>query len=178
MGNLIGSRINDTAVIQVQLEELRKQNESLIKINEDLRKEQHSNYLKTRISNPLPANTAISMVMIREYVKEMLEKEECNISYMPDFVEKRLYEKIFTMLMGVIEYALETSSVNFMGHQIRFFLTETKVVDDIIKEELPNSNTNNINNTTMVSQELPPPKLSVAEACTPHTSCDNVTPKQ
>jgi hypothetical protein len=54
----------------------------------------------------------------------MLEKEECNITYIPDFVEKRIYEKIFTMLLGIIEHALETSSINFMGHQIRTYVTQ------------------------------------------------------
>jgi hypothetical protein len=129
MGNFLGT---DTT-IQLQLEELRKQNQALIKINEDLRKELNGQSIHLKSFNHggggdpepnLPPNTSISIDMIRDYVKEMLEKEECNISYIPDFVEKRLYEKIFTMLLGVVEHALETSSANFMGHQIRFYLTE------------------------------------------------------
>lgn len=105
------------------IRELKKQNKSLMKMNEDLRKDLKKLMNPDRSGVNIPPNRQVSMEVIRQYISDMLENEDCNIEYLPDFVERRLYEKIFSMLMGLMEHTLETTSVNFMGHQIRCYVT-------------------------------------------------------
>jgi hypothetical protein len=79
MGNVFGT-VNDPSVA-LQLAELKKQNETLIKINNDLRtqitnttdirypKQQHID--EGELKEPLlPKNTSISMDMIKTYVSQ------------------------------------------------------------------------------------------------------------
>jgi hypothetical protein len=106
-----------------QIEELKKQNKALMKLNKDLRKE-ISQQVSDSSSSQIPVNQPVSMDIVREYVAKMLEKEECNIEYIPDFVERRLYEKMFGMILTLMEHTLESTSVKFMGHQIRFYVTK------------------------------------------------------
>lgn len=106
-----------------QISELQKQNKSLQQLNKELRKELHAIQHKQGHAEQMPINAPVSMEVVKQYVSEMLEKEECNIGYIPDFVERELYEKMFTLLLGLLEHTIETTSVNFLGHEIRFYMT-------------------------------------------------------
>ena len=106
-----------------QIAELQKQNKALQQLNKELRKELHNRQHVPGHAEQMPVNASVSTDVIKQYVSDMLEKEECNIGYIPDFVERQLYEKMFGMLLGLLEHTIETTSVNFMGHQIRFYLT-------------------------------------------------------
>lgn len=102
-----------------ELNEIKKQNEALIKINDDLRNELLE--IKTQLNNNRdnqPQLNHVSLIGVRQFVAEMLAKEECNIDYIPDFIEKRLYEKIFEMILKLLDHTLSTTSLNVMGHQI------------------------------------------------------------
>jgi len=112
-----------------ELNEIKKQNEALIKINDDLRNELLE--IKTQLNNnrdnqPQQLNH-VSLIGVRQFVAEMLAKEECNIDYIPDFIEKRLYEKIFEMILKLLDHTLSTTSLNVMGHQITLQLTSPQI---------------------------------------------------
>lgn len=64
-------------------------------------------------------------------VDDLLKNEDINIKYFPDWVEKKLYTNVFTILVGIIENILEDASINFLGHQISFQLKPEQKEDDI-----------------------------------------------
>lgn len=139
MGNLFSTNNNNVKLMieyKQQLEELKKQNRALIKLNEELRDEiKNLMNPQTPKSTQLPINYGMSMDLVKKHVREMLEREECNIEYIPDFVERRLYEKIFGMILALMEHTLETSSINFMGHDIRFYITRVNEVNTEVNDE-------------------------------------------
>ena len=100
-----------------QISELKKQNKALMTFNKELRKDMHAQQNVQRHAQHMPVNASISTAVIKDYVQQMLDKEECNIGYIPDFVERQIYEKTFNMLLGLLEHTIETTSVNFMGHE-------------------------------------------------------------
>ena len=64
--------------------------------------------------------TKISRAKIMEWVDDQLKNSEANIAWMPDYVERQLKTDIFTMLLALIDHILETTKIDFMGHEMRF----------------------------------------------------------
>ena len=57
---------------------------------------------------------------IEKLVSEMLKNDNVNSSYIPDFVEKKLYTNVFTLLIGMMKEVLEDTSINFLNQKISF----------------------------------------------------------
>ena len=66
--------------------------------------------------------TELSKERVDAFVEELLNDENVNIKYLPDFVERQLYRNIFSLLINVIENMLDTMNIQFMGHTITFDL--------------------------------------------------------
>jgi hypothetical protein len=146
-----------------ELNEIKKQNDALIKINDDLRSELLE--IKTQLNNNRENQQSqqqqlnhVSLIGVRQFVAEMLAKEECNIDYIPDFIEKRLYEKIFEMILKLLDHTLSTTSLNVMGHQITLQLASQNstnvTVTPVISTTAPvatvtQKNTNDLNHTVL-----------------------------
>jgi hypothetical protein len=125
-----------------QVKELKKQNEALIRINNDLRKElsehiccaykeknihtvttkQSDNNGETPHAAPVSAAAPVPLNNIKIYVADMLAKKECNLSYIPDFIERRLYENMFGMFINLLDHVLSTASINIMDYQIKSYV--------------------------------------------------------
>lgn len=61
----------------------------------------------------------ISPERIGEFVDMILAKKNVNIKYLPDSMEKQVYVNVFTILLGVLEEVVDSTSINFMGHKIK-----------------------------------------------------------
>lgn len=111
----------------VTIHDLRKQVKELTKVNEQLRTTHHHHHTKSRgrgtepIDNPDGNTTvnALSKEKINEFVEELLNDENINIKYLPDYVERQLYRNIFTIAIGVLEKLLNTTEINMIGHQVK-----------------------------------------------------------
>ena len=128
------------------LDELQKQNESLLTINRQLRDEL-SDYRKARkrsLEDKLRTQnkskkvenlaTKISTEAIKQYVELLIENESVNVPYLPDFVERQLYHNMFNMILNVLDHVLNNSHVSLFNHQIRFDITPLpQQIDDLLQ---------------------------------------------
>lgn len=57
---------------------------------------------------------------IEKLVSEMLKNENVNSSYIPDYVEKKIYTNVFTLLIGMMKEILEDTSINVLNQKISF----------------------------------------------------------
>jgi hypothetical protein len=57
---------------------------------------------------------------IEKLVSEMLKNENVNSSYIPDYVEKKIYTNVFTLLIGMMKEVLEDTSINILNQKISF----------------------------------------------------------
>lgn len=137
-----------------EMQELSKQNKSLRTMNNDLRKEIKQLNRKilekdqkiTSRSQVGVGKTPVSTDALKVYIDQMLENQDLNIKYIPDFVEKQLYQNIFYLLLNLVDHIVETSQAQFLGHEIKFVLQPVGGVPedeevDIIENEQDESET-------------------------------------
>lgn len=99
-----------------KINELEKQNESLKKIN-DLTK------VENKTEQPVNKTSHVSAQRVDQFVDTLLADKDVNIKYLPDFVERQIYRNVIMLLMGLVETALNSSNINFIGHKLTFDIT-------------------------------------------------------
>jgi hypothetical protein len=115
------------------VDELQKQNQSLMSINKQLRKElkEYRKLKKQMTKSPRATpsasgsgiDTKISAEAIKEYVDQLIENEAVNIKYLPDFVERQIYHNVFNMLLNILDHVLNNSHIALFNHEIKFDIT-------------------------------------------------------
>lgn len=115
-----------------KLSDLEKQIKTLKNINHDLNQKlqnqtQTIDVLENTLQvegkvDPLDLQNALfssnSKERIKEAVERMIQNDAVNVEYLPDFVEKQLYQNVFTILLGLINELVEGSSIKLLGHKI------------------------------------------------------------
>ena len=112
-----------------QQNKLKDESEYLKKVNLSLMKE--INQLKENMNK----DTGLSLTSlsskevkiqsekkIEEFVQNILDNPDTNISWLPDVVERRLYKNITTIVVNLLESTIENSDITFLGHKIRFVM--------------------------------------------------------
>lgn len=131
MGSFCSTRKKDNLDCQKneQLNKIIPDNEYLKKVNLSLIKE--INQLKenmnkdTGLSLTTLSNKEIKILSekkIEEFVQNILDSPDINISWLPDVVERKLYKNIATIIINVLESTIENSDITFLGHNIRFVM--------------------------------------------------------
>jgi myosin heavy subunit len=69
----------------------------------------------------------LSEQQVRVFVDDLLKKQSVNMGYLPDWAEKRIYNNILNMLLGIIKQTLDNTAVKIIGHELRFSLMPSKV---------------------------------------------------
>ena len=96
-------------------------NQAVISANQTVSKDKKTTTIK-------PSD--VSNEKINDFIDKLL-KTDTNIKYLPDFVERQIYQNILTMGLNILDDMLETTSIQFVGHEIKFDLrtaeSETKV---------------------------------------------------
>lgn len=106
---------------QLKIHELEKQIESLKHINKEL--EARKQYPPEE-SKPITVVrghtklTELSRTRVNEFVDKLLEDDNVNIKYLPDFVERRIYQNVFNILVNILDNIVETTTINIMGHHL------------------------------------------------------------
>jgi len=115
-----------------KLNDLKKQLETLKNINQDLNQKlvkqtttidvlENTLQAEGKV-DPLDLKNALfsqnSKERIQEVVERMIQNDAVNIDYLPDFVEKQLYQNVFTILLGLVNELVEGSSIELLGHKI------------------------------------------------------------
>jgi hypothetical protein len=126
-----------------QMTELKKQNESLKQINQDLEKQLHELHDVRLKSHDTTENLQplgqLSRERINQSVERMINNSTVNISYIPDFVERQIYRNVFRILIGLVDELTSQTSLEVLGHHLTFNLEA--LTKKIPKKDITNSDT-------------------------------------
>jgi hypothetical protein len=89
--------------------------------NLELKNQELENKLK-KYEHTLEVNMEERKKAIDKFVKQLLEDDSINSSFIPDSIEKNIYSSIVNVLIGIIEKILDSASIEFLNHQIQFKL--------------------------------------------------------
>ena len=109
MGNKISNKISN----QQKIKQLEQENTRL--------KEQLKNKL-----NEISPHQSIdelekqSKILISSFVEELLIDKNINIKYVPDYIEKKIYENILIILIHMLDKILKTANIQLLNHKIIF----------------------------------------------------------
>jgi len=105
-----------------EVKELKKQILSLQEINTSLENKLLQNSITKNISikKEKPRLAKLSEEKINHFVKEILKDKNINIKYFPDFVEEKIYQNVFTILVNLLDHLVDTTSIKLLGHEINF----------------------------------------------------------
>ena len=133
MGNLMSDN-NNHHEIDVQNNLLRNQNNELKKQLEYLKNiidndQKEINKLKTIINNKKENNKKEELDQfyknldssIDKYVSEMLKDEEIN-SVIPDYIEKKIYKNVFTLILKLMRNVTDSTKINFLDQELSLTL--------------------------------------------------------
>jgi hypothetical protein len=147
MGNFFTKQKHDcdnNAMLLLEINELKKQNECLRALNATLTKASSKSIgevvceAKFNTTNSkIELSKHISVDAIEEYVNGMIADSDINITYLPDFVERQLYKNVLKMVLGILDNILNNSHITVFNHEINFELVPLKQY-----------NNEDINNTT------------------------------
>jgi hypothetical protein len=130
MGNMFDKETQvyqENMLLKSQIEDLKIKNENLIKI---LEKDQNNiAILKKELQEKAEEDQKKKMekfyqnlnVSIDNYVDEMLQDEEIN-SIMPDYIEKKIYKNVFSLVLKLMKNFTESASISFLDQEITFNL--------------------------------------------------------
>lgn len=62
--------------------------------------------------------TNISKQALDAEIDKILANEDSNAAYIPDFVEKKIYENVLSLVLGLVDSMLNETSISFLGHRI------------------------------------------------------------
>ncbi len=112
MGNIIATNssplVNKVDVLERKIEILEAENS---KLKDAINK---NNYKKIKLEN-FYSNLDKT---IDNYVDEMLKDEEINSS-IPDFIEKKMYKKVFKSGITIFKNITDNTKISFMNHNIK-----------------------------------------------------------
>lgn len=74
--------------------------------------------------------SSVSQEIIESLVDAEMADPDHNIAWMPDGIERRLKVEIMMLVANMIDHMLETTRVQFMGHEMRFDLVQPKKYHD------------------------------------------------
>ena len=68
------------------------------------------------------SNLQYDETAIEQYVDELLENEHVNFSFIPDYVEKKMYVHLFGGMLRTIQHVFGSSQICVLKHRIRIML--------------------------------------------------------
>jgi len=72
---------------------------------------------------------------LEQVIETILQDADINIKYLPDAVERHLYRNVFQILIGVLGQIVRESSMEILGHELRFQLAPKQSTEEAECEE-------------------------------------------
>ena len=69
---------------------------------------------------------SISSDHIEKFADEMMKNKSINFSMIPDYIEKKLYVNVFSIVLNILDSLLDSVSVHIMGHKISIDIEANK----------------------------------------------------
>ncbi len=66
---------------------------------------------------------------IEQYIDTFLQNEKIN-TCLPDTMERKMYKKVLTKTITLLEKVLETTEVKILNHRVRFVLEPIELEDE------------------------------------------------
>ena len=82
----------------------------------------------------------LSRKRINLFVEQLLDNKNVNIRYLPDAVERQIYRNVITILIGIMDDVISTTSIRFMGQQIVLDLKPIVDTPEIDKKDKDKNN--------------------------------------
>ena len=60
---------------------------------------------------------------VKKLVDDILKNDSINSSLIPDYIERKIYENIFKVFIGLIKEILENTNFNLLNQNIKFTVT-------------------------------------------------------
>jgi len=137
MGSIMSHSTNDSELhtqnilIRSQNQELEKQIKSLKEIIDKdkhnlamVRKELEKDEEETRKAKLEEFYKNLDS-SIDKYVNEMLKDEEIN-SVIPDYIEKKIYKNVFTLVLKLVRNITDSTSISFLDQELKITLDSRK----------------------------------------------------
>jgi len=64
----------------------------------------------------------INKTAIEPLIDEMLLNEDVNIDFIPDVIEKAIYQNVFTLMLSIMDEVMDTMAIEVMGHRLKMEL--------------------------------------------------------
>ena len=114
-------------ILRSEIEELKVKNDNLLKIIE--KDKNNIAILRKELKEKAEEDQKKKMekfyqnlnVSIDNYVDEMLQDEEIN-SMIPDYIEKKIYKNVFSLVLKLMKNFTESASISFLDQEITFNL--------------------------------------------------------
>ena len=71
-------------------------------------------------------SNSISSEQIETFVDEMMQNKSINFSMIPDYIEKKLYVNVFSIVLNILDSLLDSVSIQIMGHKISIDIEANK----------------------------------------------------
>jgi len=124
-----------TSITRLELADLMKQLETLKIVNKKQEKKinrlekKNTTILEQAEHERLDSLNELSIKRLNEYVEELLQNENINIKYLPDFAERQIYRNTFSILFKLFNKLFDTTSIKFMGHKMKLDIEPLKDSD-------------------------------------------------
>lgn len=60
---------------------------------------------------------------VKKLVDDILKNDSINNSLIPDYVERKIYENVFKVFIGLMKEILENTNINLLNQNINFMVT-------------------------------------------------------
>lgn len=114
MGN--SASVRERVALSLEVEQLKAEVESLKCDNSGLRKELRKKHRTRTRSGKTPSEVAPEKV--DAFVDGLLADPDTNLTFVPDMIERPAQRTMLLFLLKSIAHAVDTSAIEFMGHEI------------------------------------------------------------
>lgn len=99
---------------KLEINSLKEEIKVLEQLNLSLKNEETDENTVSKI------NKQLSKIRIKHMVDEMLKDENVNIKFFPDWVERKIYINMFTLLLNALSRATDSTSLKILDHELTF----------------------------------------------------------
>ena len=124
----MGNSVQKNYSISPNIKDLQKKIEQLIKENEKLKKKIYNLESIQNNENIILKNNNLDIIdeqlklSIKKLVDDLLSNENINLDILPDYVERKIYENVFTVAIGLLKETLEKTKITILNQDITFNL--------------------------------------------------------
>ena len=116
MGNILGYNKSELAEANVFLKnENATLSARLLDLEEEIKKLKSNSGISTESIEAFEKRMQGS---VKKMVDDMLENDSVNSSIIPDYIEKKIYTNVFTILIGIMKEVLEDTKINIFNQNI------------------------------------------------------------